>query len=130
MKVMDYERLCAYLEAKPAARRDMPFGLDVVVYKVLHKMFALIAWQADPLTVTLKADPVDVLILQKQFPAVKPGYHLNKKHWITVTLDGSIPEGELKQMIDDSYTLVVAGMTRADRAVIRRNGQLSDGTET
>jgi predicted DNA-binding protein (MmcQ/YjbR family) len=108
----------------------MPFGVDVVVYKVLHRMFALIAWQAEPLALSLKADPVDVLILQRQYPAVKPGYHLNKKHWITVTLDGSIPEGDLKQMIDDSYTLVVARMTRADQAQVRLKGKLSDGAET
>ena len=127
---MEFDRLCAYLEGKPAARRDMPFGVDVVVYKVLHRMFALIAWQAEPLALSLKADPVDVLILQRQYPAVKPGYHLNKKHWITVTMDGSIPEGELKQLIDDSYTLVVARMTRADQAQVRLKGKLSDGAET
>jgi len=119
---MDFDSLCSYLEGKPGARRDMPFGADALVFKVLHKMFALMAWQADPLTLSLKADPVDALILRKQYAAVKPGYHLNKKHWITVTLDGSVPGDELQRMIDDSYQLVVRGMTRADQSKIKRMG--------
>jgi predicted DNA-binding protein (MmcQ/YjbR family) len=116
---MNYETLCAYLENKPCARRDMPFGADVLVFKVLSKMFALVAWQDEPLTIALKADPVDAIILRRQYPGVKPGYHLNKKHWNTVTLDGSIPDEELCRMIDDSYRLVVQGMTRADQAMLQ-----------
>ena len=113
---MDYDSLCTYLERKPGARRDMPFGPDALVFKVLHKMFALIDWQADPLTISLKADPVDVIILRQQYDAVNPARYLHKKYWNSVTLDGSIPDEEVRQMIDDSYTLVVQGMTRADRA--------------
>lgn len=124
---MDYDSLCAYLDLKPGARRDMPFGSDVLVFKVLNKMFTLVAWLADPVTISLKADPVDAIILRRQYAAVKPGYHLHKKHWNTVTLDGSIPEAELQRMIDDSYALVVQGMTRADRAKIVSNGWQDDG---
>jgi len=127
---MDYDALCNYLIAKPGARRDMPFGPDALVFKVLDKMFALVAWQADPLTVSLKADPVDAMILRKQFEAVKPGYHMNKKHWNTVTLDSSIPDEELRLMIDESYTLVVQGMTRADQAKLQEMGWRDDGKET
>ncbi len=116
---MDYDALCRYLESKPGARRDMPFGSDALVFKVLDKMFALLAWQAEPLKISLKADPIDAIILRKQYEAVKPGYHLNKNHWITVTLDGSLPDDEVRQMIDDSYTLVVRGMTRAERAKLK-----------
>jgi predicted DNA-binding protein (MmcQ/YjbR family) len=119
---MDYETLCTYLEKKPAARRDMPFGPDSLVFKVLDKMFALVAWQAEPMRITLKADPVDVVILRKQYPAVKPGYYMNKKHWNTVTLDGSIPDEELRQMIDDSYDLVARGLTRANQAKLKEMG--------
>jgi predicted DNA-binding protein (MmcQ/YjbR family) len=68
---MDYETLCAYLDRKPGARRDMPFGPDSLVYKVLSKMFALVAWQADPMKITLKSDPVDAVILRKQYPVVQ-----------------------------------------------------------
>lgn len=119
---MNYETLCAYLDQKPDAHRDMPFGSETLVYKVLSKMFALIAWQSEPITVALKADPVDAVILRKQYPAVRPGYHLNKKYWNTVTLDGTIPDEELFQMIDDSYQLVVQGMTRADQTILKELG--------
>jgi len=115
MSRVDYKALCQYLESKPGSRRDMPFGPDALVYKVLNKMFSLVAWQADPLSISLKADPVDAVILRKQYTAIKPGYHMNKKHWNTVTLDGSVPDEELMLMIDESYTLVVKGMTRADQ---------------
>lgn len=119
---MNYDALCEYLDQKPGSRRDMPFGPDALVFKVLEKMFAIVAWQADPLMVSLKADPVDALILRKQYPAVKPGYHLHKKHWNTVTLDGSIPDDVLQGMIDDSYHLVACAMTRADQAKLRLLG--------
>ena len=127
--IVEYDKLCQYLESKPAARRDMPFGADVLVFKVLDKMFALVAWQSDPLTISLKVDPIDAIILRKQFQAVKPGYHLNKKHWNTVTIDGSIPDNELQSMIDDSYALVVAGMSRSDQAKVREEGNCEHGTQ-
>ena len=127
---MDYETLCDYLAIKPGARRDMPFGTDVLVFKVLNKMFALIGWQDEPLTIALKADPVDAIILRRQYPAVKPGYHLNKKHWNTITLDNSIPDEELRRMIDESYRLVVQGMTCAERAKLQAKGWDDNGTKT
>jgi predicted DNA-binding protein (MmcQ/YjbR family) len=123
---MDYDSLIAYLEAKPAAKRDMPFGADTLVFKVLDRMFALVAWQADPLTINLKVDPVDAVILRKQYSAVTGGYHMNKKHWNTVTLDGSVPDEEIRRMIDDSYTLVVQGMTKAKQAQLRRMGWMKE----
>lgn len=127
---MDYDTLCAYLVQKHGARRDMPFGPEALVIKVLNKMFALIAWQDYPLTITLKADPVDALILRRQYAAVKPGYHMNKQHWNTVTLDGSVPDDEVRRMIDDSYELVVLGMTRSDQAKLRVKGWQGDGAGT
>ncbi len=126
---MEYEALCQYLEHKPGARRDMPFGADTLVFKVLDRMFALVAWQAEPLTISLKADPVDAVILRKQYDAIKPGYHLNKKHWITVTLDDSVPDDELRLMMDESYGLVVAGMTRAEQAKLIGKGGEGHGEE-
>jgi len=116
---MDYESLCDYLESKPGVWRDMPFGADALVFKVFVKMFALVAWQAEPLSISLKADPIDAIILRKQYQAVRPGYHLNKKHWNTITINGSIPEDEIKLMIDDSYALVVQGMTKAQQARLK-----------
>lgn len=127
---MEYEALCNYLDGKPASRRDMPFGPEALVYKVLDKMFALVAWQKEPLTISLKADPVDAVILRKQYSAVKPGYHMHKKHWNTVTLDGSIPGDEIRSMIDESYDLVVQGMTRAKQKQIRSLGWQPHGKKT
>lgn len=119
---MDYDSLCAYLEAMPDSRRDMPFGADTLVFKVMDKMFALVAWQAEPLTINLKVDPVEALMLCKQYSAVTPGYHMNKKHWITVTLDGSIPDGEIQQLINESYRLVARGLSKAQQGRLRMMG--------
>ena len=127
---MDYETLCEFLDSKPASRRDMPFGPDALVFKVLDKMFALVAWQEDPLTISLKADPTDAVILRKQYPAVKPGYHMHKKHWNTVTLDGSIPDAEIRLMIEESYDLVVQGMTRAKQEHLTLLGWKPHGKKT
>lgn len=123
---MDYDTLCAYLETKPDARRDMPFGADTLVFKVMDKMFALVAWQAEPLTINLKADPVDAVMLRRQYSAVAPGYHMNKDHWNTVTLDGSIPDAEIQRMIDDSYRLVVRGLSKAKQERLRMMGWTDD----
>ncbi len=105
---------------KSSAYRDMPFGADALVFKALHRMFALVAWQAEQLTVSLKADPIEAVILRKQYEAVKPSYHMNKKHWITVTLNGCIPDEVLYKLIDESYHLVIRGMTRADKPRLER----------
>lgn len=123
---MEYDALCAYLDGKPDAQRDMPFGEDALVFKVMGKMFALVAWQAEPLTINLKADPVDAVILRKQYPAVQPGYHMNKAHWNTVTLDGSVPEEEIRRMMDDSYRLVVRGLSKAQQERLRLLGWNDD----
>lgn len=123
---MDYDALCAYLDGKLDAQRDMPFGEDALVFKVMGKMFALVAWQADPLTISLKADPVDAVILRKQYSGVQPGYHMNKKHWNTVTLDERIPDAEVQRMIDESYRLVVKGLTKAQKERLRMLGWHDD----
>ena len=88
------------------------------VYKVVGKMFALVPLDADPLAISLKCEPGQALLLRDVYPAVQPGYHMNKTHWNTVTLDGTIPEPEIWGMIDDSYDLVVAGLSRAQRAAL------------
>ena len=117
-----YESLEAILLAKPGARRDFPFGEEVAVFKVMGKMFALVAWRDDPLRISLKSDPMDAIQLRTMFPAVQPGYHLNKDHWNTVTLDGSIPNEIVADMIDDSYDLVVKKLRKADRDALQAQG--------
>jgi predicted DNA-binding protein (MmcQ/YjbR family) len=117
----ELEPLRAYLLDKPGATEERPFGPDALVFKVMGKMFALVAWQAQPLTISLKCDPGLAEMLRTTYGAVRPGYHLNKRHWNTVTLDDSIPQDEIREMIDNSYTLVVKGLTKADREKLRIN---------
>lgn len=110
------DALRTILLAKPGTTEETPFGPEALVYKVRGKMYALVAWEADPLTISLKCDPDQALFLRDMYPAVQPGYHLNKRHWNTVTLDGSIGDAEIASMIADSYDLVVRkNLTRAER---------------
>lgn len=112
---MTYEKLEKLLLARTGAILDYPFGPDAAVFKVAGKMFALVAGEDEPLSISLKSDPVEADFLRTMYDAVKPGYHLNKRHWNTVTLDGSIPDSMLHKMIDSSYALVVKGLTKAER---------------
>jgi predicted DNA-binding protein (MmcQ/YjbR family) len=118
---MNLPDLQTYLLAKKETTEERPFGPEALVYKVMGKMFALVAWEKDPLDISLKCDPDEALFLRDIYPAVRPGYHLNKKHWNTVTLDGSVPEKELKRMIDDTYNLVVKGLTKAQRQTLQNS---------
>jgi len=115
---MKLKQLAAYLLAKKGATEETPFGPEALVYKVVGKMFALVAWEADPLTISLKCEPGQAMFLRDIYPAVRPGYHMNKTHWNTVTLDGTVPDEEVLAMIDDSYDLVVKGLTRAQRDML------------
>ena len=111
---MNREQLKTYLMSQKATEETFPFGADVAVYKVLGKMFALLPVDM-PLSVSLKCDPDFAEVLRENYEAVQPGYHLNKRHWNTVTIDGSIPNNEIEEMIDTSYRLVVAKMTKKDQ---------------
>ena len=112
---MNLAELRRFLLDRPGAVEDHPFGPQPDVYKVGGKMFALLAADSDPLSISLKCEPDHAQFLRDSFPAVQPGYHLNKQHWNTVTLDGSIPEAGIQSMIDESYRLVVSGLTKAER---------------
>ncbi|MBV9357663.1 MAG: MmcQ/YjbR family DNA-binding protein [Chloroflexi bacterium] len=98
------------------ATEEFPFGQTVAVFKIGGRMFALITIEGEPAQVSLKCDPGFASLLREHYPAVTAGYHLNKRHWNTVTLDGSVPARELLAWVDDSYALVVAGLSRAERA--------------
>ena len=112
---MELEALRTTLLAKPGTTEETPFGPEALVYKVRGKMWALVAWEEAPLHLTLKCDPDLAMFLRDMYPVVRPGYHMSKIHWNTITLDGSVPEAELLGMIDDSYGLVVAGLSRKQR---------------
>jgi predicted DNA-binding protein (MmcQ/YjbR family) len=101
--------------AKPGATEEFPFGEATSVFKVAGKMFALSSLDSRPLRVSLKCEPTLGEALRAN-PAVQPGYHLNKRHWITVTLDDSMPDAMVFDLIEDSYDLVVAGLPAKERA--------------
>jgi predicted DNA-binding protein (MmcQ/YjbR family) len=115
---MNYEQTRSYLLGKPEAVEDYPFYPDLLVPKVRGKMFATLSNSAGVGQMNLKCDPDEALALRDIFPAVRPGYHMNKKHWNTVLLDGSIPSNEIRRMIDNSYRLVVMNLPRLDRQAL------------
>ena len=115
---MNYEQLEEILLAKPGAWLDYPFGKDAAVFKVGRKMFALVAWNNDPLRINLKCDPDDAIVLREMFTAVIPGYHMNKRHWNTVILDGTVPEPMFLDMCESSYKLVFKSLKKAEREEI------------
>lgn len=127
---MDHLQARTYLLDKPFTIEDFPFGEDVAVFKVKGKMFATLARAVTKKGETenpdwwmnLKCDPNEALILRDMFDAVIPGYHMNKEHWNTVVLNGSIPSGEIERMIDNSFNLVVSKMTKKDRTAVELLG--------
>jgi predicted DNA-binding protein (MmcQ/YjbR family) len=115
-----------YLLDKIEACIYHPFGPDVIVFKVKNKMFATLSLgkgnekgtdgkMAGHYCINLKCEPDEAVMLRDIFPSVIPGYHMNKSNWNTVILDGSIPQGEIERMIDNSYMLVVSKMTKKDQ---------------
>ncbi|GHB33977.1 DNA-binding protein [Streptomyces viridiviolaceus] len=104
-----------------AAVEDFPFNPETSVFKVQGKMFALTALDARPLTVNLKCDPEDAVRLRTEHEGlIVPGWHMNKRHWNTVTADGGLPDRMVRELVEDSYDLVVAGLPRADRLRLDR----------
>ena len=101
----------------PAATEDMPFGPDTLVFRVGGKMFALLALGGEP-TVNLKCDPERAVGLREAYAGVRPGFHMSKRHWNTVELQGDVPADVLREMADHAYALVRAGLTRAARAAL------------
>jgi predicted DNA-binding protein (MmcQ/YjbR family) len=109
---MDIETLREYCLAKPDVEESFPFGETTLVFKVKGKMFLLTGLDSPSLAFNVKCDPEKAIEWREQYAAVQPGYHMNKKHWNTVTADGSIPVRVLREMIDDSYALVVKSLPR------------------
>jgi len=120
----------AYLLSKSETSLYYPFGDDVKVFRVKNKMFATIAHGSTAKSaktndeakthywMNLKCDPDEAVMLRDIFPSIIPGYHMNKSSWNSVILDGSIPQGEIERMMDNSYLLVVSKMTKKDQASI------------
>ncbi|MBA2806075.1 MmcQ/YjbR family DNA-binding protein [Streptomyces sp. KM273126] len=118
---MTPQELRAFCLSFNAAVEDFPFNPETSVFKVLGKMFALTYLDGRPLTVNLKCDPEDAVRLRGEYPGlIIPGYHMNKRHWNTVTADGDLPDHVVRELIEDSYDLVVAGLPRAERLRLDR----------
>jgi predicted DNA-binding protein (MmcQ/YjbR family) len=118
---MDLAQFREYCLSKPRATESTPFGPDVLVFKVSGKMFALAALDEVPTTVNLKCDPDLALELRDRYEQITPGYHMNKKHWNTVEIQGGIPDPELRKMIDHSYDLVAKCLPKPRAKVAARS---------
>ena len=131
MTSISHQQAEEYLLSKPETRLDFPFGDDIKVFKVKNKMFATLALgkmgkgdgkgtssAKGDWWMNLKCDPDEAEMLRDIFPSVIPGYHMNKRLWNTIILDGSIPQGEVERMMDNSFKLVVSKMTKKDQQSI------------
>jgi predicted DNA-binding protein (MmcQ/YjbR family) len=101
--------------AQRGAIEDFPFGLEHSVFKVGGKIFAISALDGTPLEVSVKCEPEIAVELRGTYAAIRPGYHLNKRHWNTVTLDGSLSDQLVRDLVEDSYDLVVSGLPKRAR---------------
>lgn len=114
---MNIETLRKYCLSKKGVHEDFPFDDTTLVFKVLDKMFALTNLE-DDFFVNLKCEPNKAIILREEYDAVIPGFHMNKRHWNTIKIDGTISDKTVKEWINDSYNLVIAKMTKKDRKIL------------
>lgn len=120
---MNIEELREYCLSKPGVTESFPFDNNTLVFKVLDKAFLLTGINEHPLAFNVKCDPDLAVELREKYPCVVPGYHMNKKHWNTVTADGSVDNSLLLSWIDHSYEQVVAGFSRKQKQVL---GELTE----
>jgi predicted DNA-binding protein (MmcQ/YjbR family) len=116
---MDGDELRTLCLTFPGSEETFPFGTATSVFKVAGKMFALSQLDATPLSVSVKCEPALAERLRQAHAAIGPGYHLNKRHWNTVLLDGTLPGAMVRDMIEDSYDLVVSALPRTRRRALR-----------
>jgi predicted DNA-binding protein (MmcQ/YjbR family) len=111
---MNIEEFREYCISKPGVTEEFPFDANTLVFKVMGKMFALTDL-VDEFSLNLKCDPERAIELREQFPAIKPGYHMNKAHWNTLMMDGSLSQKLILELIDHSYQLVVDKLPKGKR---------------
>lgn len=112
---MNLQELREYCLAKPGVEETTPFGPDTLVFKVAGKMFLLTGFENNPVQFNVKCDPEKAIDLRERYSCVQPGYHMSKKHWNTIVVDGSVPIKLVKEWIDDSYELVVNGLSKKEK---------------
>ena len=115
MPDMDAAGLREWCLRRPGAVEEFPFGPEHSVFKVAGKMFALSALDRTPLQVSVKCEPELAVDLRSTYPAIRPGYHLNKRHWNTITLDDSLPDQLVRDLVEDSYDLIVSALPKRVR---------------
>ncbi len=115
---MDLIQIRCYCLAKPGTSESFPFDESVLAFKVMDKIFALTNIDVVPVRINLKADPDEAIDLRESYQEITPGYHMNKKHWITVACMGRINMALLQSLIDRSYGLVAASLPKASRAAL------------
>ena len=113
--MLDRLSLREYCLSMTGAYEEFPFGPEAAVFKVKNKMFALIPIDEDSPSISLKCDPIEAVILRETYETVQPGYHLNKKHWNTVTINGEIDDKRIQEMIEDSYILVRQKLKKSEQ---------------
>jgi predicted DNA-binding protein (MmcQ/YjbR family) len=117
---MDIEFIRNYCLKKKGVNESFPFGENTLVFKIINKIFLLASLDEFPLTINLKCDPEKAVEIREKYNAVVPGYHMNKLHWNTVTIEGSIPQNLILGWIDDSYELVKDGLKKSERDKLNR----------
>jgi predicted DNA-binding protein (MmcQ/YjbR family) len=115
---LNSEELREYCISKKGVVESMPFGPDVLLFKVMGKVFLLFSLDNSTLQFNLKCTPEKAIELREQYPCVLPGYHMNKKHWNTIIVDGTINSKLLYEWITDSYNLVIKGLTKAQQKAL------------
>lgn len=111
---MNIDQIREYCLKKKGVTEEFPFGEETLVFKVAEKIFLLASLDCIPLQINLKCDPERAIDLREEYESVQPGYHMNKKHWNTIIIDGSISDRKILDWIGDSYNLVVSGLKKSD----------------
>lgn len=109
---MNIEEIREYCISKKGVEESLPFGPEILVFKIMGKAFLLAGLDRSPLQFNIKCNPDKAIELREQFSFVLPGYHMSKKHWNTIILDGSATPKQLKEWISDSYELVISGLPK------------------
>jgi predicted DNA-binding protein (MmcQ/YjbR family) len=120
---MNFQQARSYCLELLGTEEDFPFGPDIYVYKIKGKIFAILGTEQNEGRLNLKCDPSEALALRDIFPAISPGYHMNKKHWNTLRLNGTVPEQEIKRQIDQSRFLVVQSLPKMQRQALLNSSQ-------
>ena len=119
-EIMNVEDISEYCLSKKGTSEDFPFDEETLVFKVMGKMFALIPLERIPFQINLKCDPELTIDLRERYEAVQPGFHMNKSHWNTILIDGSLRRDLILEWIDLSYDLVVSGLKKSEKEKLQK----------